>query len=175
MTFKLLEFCVIGLKARYPFLHVRTPGMSVMGKPIYFVHLGSGAGQVFFNAAHHANEWITSTLLMTWLENTAQALAMDEQILGSAGIRSPGTRKRLAGTNGESRRGWIPLACNRHHLQKNAIPALCLRGNRQKLFLQARGKSAVDFNVAAVEVIGSLGSQKNHRPHQISERAPATG
>jgi g-D-glutamyl-meso-diaminopimelate peptidase len=70
-TSTLLGFCIRGLKARYPFLRTGSAGSSVMGRPIHYIIIGSGRNEVMYNASHHANEWITSPLLMKFLENYA--------------------------------------------------------------------------------------------------------
>lgn len=77
-----LELCAAGLSARYPFLRRGSAGRSVMGRELITFELGSGANQVFFNASHHANEWITSPLLMKYLENYCRAYASGGTIYG---------------------------------------------------------------------------------------------
>lgn len=72
-TSTVLEFCVIGLRTRYPFLAVDSIGSSVMGKPLYRLRIGRGENSVFYNGAHHANEWITAPLLLQFLEEYAEA------------------------------------------------------------------------------------------------------
>jgi g-D-glutamyl-meso-diaminopimelate peptidase len=72
-TYEILDRQLRGLRARYPFLEVGSIGMSVMGKNIYVVRLGRGPNQVSYNASHHANEWITTPLLMKFIENFAKA------------------------------------------------------------------------------------------------------
>lgn len=71
-----------GLTARYPFLTESRAGRSIMGRPLAAVQVGKGETAVFYNAAHHANEWITSTLVMRWLENYGAAIASDGEIYG---------------------------------------------------------------------------------------------
>lgn len=79
-----LELCVEGLAARYPFIETGSAGMSVMGKEIYFLKIGDGDNEVFYNASHHANEWITSTLLMKFAENYASAYGSSGTIFGKS-------------------------------------------------------------------------------------------
>ena len=79
-TSTVLELCVRGLKARYPFLETGNIGTSVLGRPLYYLRIGSGQNEVFYNASHHANEWITSPLLMTYFEDYATAYAFDATI-----------------------------------------------------------------------------------------------
>lgn len=70
--------CVIeGITSRYPFLRSRTIGRSAMGKPLYALTLGSGTRNVLYNATHHANEWITTPILLRFAEDLASAFARD--------------------------------------------------------------------------------------------------
>ncbi|MBW7476157.1 LysM peptidoglycan-binding domain-containing protein [Paenibacillus oenotherae] len=71
------------LQREYPFLTKTVIGHSVMGKPIYSLRLGEGARKVHFNAAMHANEWITAPLLMTFAEDAAQACSLGEKLCGT--------------------------------------------------------------------------------------------
>lgn len=64
-----LKCDLMHLKALYPFLEVETIGLSVEGREIHKVTFGVGENTVIYNGAHHGNEWITSLLLMKWLEN----------------------------------------------------------------------------------------------------------
>ena len=57
------------LLRRYPFLNVQTVGNSVLGKPIYAIKLGRGSKSVFYSASFHANEWITTPILMKFIED----------------------------------------------------------------------------------------------------------
>ena len=75
-TYEILDRQLRGLRARYPFLEVGSIGKSVMGKNQYVVRLGRGSNQVSYNASHHANEWITTPLLMKFIENMSKAYAV---------------------------------------------------------------------------------------------------
>ena len=72
-TSHLVDFIVRGLKARYPFVKTGSIGKSVMGKEIPYLIIGAGSTQVSYNASHHANEWITTPVLLKFLEQYAAA------------------------------------------------------------------------------------------------------
>ena len=76
----LVELCMRGLAMRYPFLEEGELGRSVMGKPIRVLRVGSGENRVLYNAEHHANEWITTPLLLKFAEELCAAYAKGEKI-----------------------------------------------------------------------------------------------
>ncbi len=80
---ELVRFCCQGIAARYPAVAAGTIGESVMGTPLRLLTLGRGAQGVLYNAAHHANEWITTPLLLKFTEQLARADAFDGVIFGS--------------------------------------------------------------------------------------------
>lgn len=71
-----------GLKVRYPFLETGSIGRSVMGKPIPYIKIGNGKKQVFYNASFHANENITTPLLLKFAEEYAKAFAENRALYG---------------------------------------------------------------------------------------------
>lgn len=81
-TSKLNELVLEGLKLRYPFIGTETYGKSVMGRPLRAVSIGTGAAEAFFNASHHANEWITTPLVLKFAENYLKAYINGSSIFG---------------------------------------------------------------------------------------------
>ena len=71
----LVGYCVRGLSARYPFIVSGEIGKSVMNRPLWCMTLGRGDNRVLYSAAHHANEWITTPLLLKFTEQLARAYA----------------------------------------------------------------------------------------------------
>ncbi|MCR4771590.1 MAG: peptidoglycan-binding protein [Oscillospiraceae bacterium] len=70
------------LRARYPFLSGGSAGRSVLGRPLGWLAVGSGGSEVFYNAAHHANEWITTPLLLKFIEEYAEAYSSSSVLYG---------------------------------------------------------------------------------------------
>ena len=63
---------------------IRDSGKSVMGRTLWYLSAGRGDRRVLYNAAHHANEWITVPVLLKFCEQYAKAYAYDEKIFGFA-------------------------------------------------------------------------------------------
>ena len=68
------------LKQAYPFLQTGSIGKSVLGKDITFVRVGRGQKEVFYSASYHANEWITSILLLEFLYEYCAAIQNNSTI-----------------------------------------------------------------------------------------------
>ena len=82
ITYALLRLCLEGLQARYPFLTVGAFGETDYGRKLWQVSLGRGQRRVLYNAAHHANEWITAPVLLLFLEEYAKAVSENGTVFG---------------------------------------------------------------------------------------------
>lgn len=80
---ELVGFCVQGLAARYPALRRGSVGRSALGRPLWSLRMGQGANRVLYNAEHHANEWITTPLLLYFAEELGRAAAEGGSLLGT--------------------------------------------------------------------------------------------
>ena len=70
------------LSQRYPSIKAENLVWSSYGRPIPVLTLGEGPRRVLFSAAHHANEWITTPVLLKFLEELAQAAEDGAMISG---------------------------------------------------------------------------------------------
>lgn len=82
-SYILLTLLTEGLAVRYPFLKTGSFGQSVMGKNLVYIRIGTGAKEVFYNAAHHANEWLTTPVLLKFTEDYADAFSQGGSIGGT--------------------------------------------------------------------------------------------
>lgn len=57
------------LQFEYPIFEIKSIGKTILGKNIFCVTLGKGPKKIMINASHHANEWITTLILMMFMEN----------------------------------------------------------------------------------------------------------
>ncbi len=78
----ILELNLKGFEQKFPFLVQGNIGYSALGKNIRYLKFGNGKKQVFYSASIHANEWITSVLLMKFTENLCSAYLNNSTIGG---------------------------------------------------------------------------------------------
>jgi len=82
MTSELSEKTIQALAKAYPFLKTAILTTTAFGRPVYAVKIGEGDRQVIFSASHHANEWITTTILLKFLEELAEAYEQGNKLYG---------------------------------------------------------------------------------------------
>ncbi|MFJ7668910.1 M14 family metallopeptidase [Lysinibacillus sp. NPDC097195] len=70
------------LQAAYPFLQNTSIGNSVLERSIPEMLIGNGSKRVHYNGSFHANEWITTPIIMTFLNDYLLALTNQTTIRG---------------------------------------------------------------------------------------------
>lgn len=70
------------LQAAYPFLQTPSIGKSVLEQEIPEILIGSGTKQIHYNGSFHANEWITTPIIMTFLNDYLLSLTNQTTIRG---------------------------------------------------------------------------------------------
>ncbi|MEH7375568.1 M14 family metallopeptidase [Neobacillus drentensis] len=66
----------------YPFMQIPVIGKTVLGKKIPEIVIGTGEKRVHYNGSFHANEWITTSIIMTFLNDYLLALTNHNLIRG---------------------------------------------------------------------------------------------
>ena len=66
----------------YPFCSVRQLTTTAFGRPGWSLTIGTGDRRVLYSAAHHANEWITTPVLLKFVEELAAALDAGGKLFG---------------------------------------------------------------------------------------------
>ncbi len=74
MTYEQSQAAIRALAEAYPFLRAQVLTTSFYGREVQALTLGTGPRQVIFSAGHHANEWLTATVLLKFMEDLAQAI-----------------------------------------------------------------------------------------------------
>lgn len=81
-TSNILKMNIDALLRIYPFLTTGLIGSSVLNNSIPYIRIGTGNVEVFYSASIHANEWITSVLLMKFIEDFCLAYVDNRNIFG---------------------------------------------------------------------------------------------
>ncbi|MBR4636583.1 MAG: peptidoglycan-binding protein [Clostridia bacterium] len=81
-TSTLTDYILDGLAVRYPFAKPQKYGHSVSGTPLRLISFGTGERGVLINASHHANEWITTPLVLKFAETLLKAYISGNTVLG---------------------------------------------------------------------------------------------
>ncbi len=70
------------LAGTYPFVTLSEYGRSVLGRPLLYICAGTGARRVWINASHHANEWITTMVLLKFMNELFEKAQTGGEISG---------------------------------------------------------------------------------------------
>lgn len=82
MTAKRCEDTILALAEKYPFCRTEVLTCTAYGRAVRTLSVGTGARKVLFTAAHHANEWITTTLVLKFVEDLAEAFTSGGKLWG---------------------------------------------------------------------------------------------
>ena len=83
MTSKLCIDTILKLTETYPFCRSEELTTTAFGRPVRTLVIGNGPRKVIYSAAHHANEWITTPVLLKFAEELAEAIQTGGQIFGT--------------------------------------------------------------------------------------------
>ena len=83
MTPALCRQTIEDLKKAYPFLRGEDLTLTAFGQPVQTLVIGTGPRKVLYTAAHHANEWITTPVLLKFVEDFARAIRDGLSIAGA--------------------------------------------------------------------------------------------
>ena len=82
ITSKANQQYIEALVSTYPLLRTELLTTTAFQRPISTLVAGNGPRKVIFSASHHANEWITSLVLLKFAEELAEAIRSDGNIFG---------------------------------------------------------------------------------------------
>ena len=82
MTAALCEDTIDALLQAYPFLRSEVLTTTAFGRPVRTLVIGEGDRKVIYSAAHHANEWITTPVILKFVEDLAQAVSEGGTLYG---------------------------------------------------------------------------------------------
>ena len=74
---------ILKLTESYPFLRSEELTTTAFGRPIRTLVVGNGPRKVLYSAAHHANEWITTPVLLKFAEELAEAIQTGGQLFST--------------------------------------------------------------------------------------------
>ena len=82
MTYDRCEQAILNLTKTYPFLRSEVLTETAYGRHLRTLVIGNGPRKVIYSAAWHANEWITTPILLKFAENFAESLKNGGEIFG---------------------------------------------------------------------------------------------
>lgn len=81
-SYSILQMNINSLNIIFPFIQTGSIGNSVLGNSIPYIKIGNGSKQIFYNASFHANEWLTTPILMKFIEEYLLAYVNNSNIYG---------------------------------------------------------------------------------------------
>ena len=82
MTYELCTKIIQELAQTYPIFRVKELTQTAFGRSVWALEVGEGDRHVLYSAAHHANEWITTPILLKFLEQLGKAYTAGGTIYG---------------------------------------------------------------------------------------------
>ena len=82
MTSQLCNETILKLAQTYPFVRTELLTTTAYDRPVRTLVVGDGPRKVIYSAAHHANEWITTPVILKFVEELAQAVQSDGELFG---------------------------------------------------------------------------------------------
>ena len=82
MTWRLCRDTIEALVQTYPSCRSEVLTTTAFDRPVRTLVIGEGPRKVIYTAAHHANEWITSLVLLKYAEELAAAIQSGGEIYG---------------------------------------------------------------------------------------------
>lgn len=82
MTAELCEETILKLVDTYPSLRTEILTTTAFDRPVRTLVIGEGERKVIYTAAHHANEWITTPVILKFMEQLADAVQKDGKLFG---------------------------------------------------------------------------------------------
>ena len=82
MTSALCDKIILEIVRTYPFCRSEVLTTTAFDRPVRTLVIGKGPRKVIYTAAHHANEWITTPVILKFVEELAQAIQEGGEIFG---------------------------------------------------------------------------------------------
>ena len=73
---------ILALAERYPFFRTEVLTHTAFDRPIRTLVIGTGPRRVLYTASHHANEWITTPVILKFVEELAEAIRSGGELGG---------------------------------------------------------------------------------------------
>ena len=82
MTSELCNETILRITEEYPFCRSEILTTTAFQRPVRTLVIGNGKRKVIYSASHHANEWITTPVLLKFVEEYAEALQNGGEVFG---------------------------------------------------------------------------------------------